>query len=129
MKKRRSMSIFKIIKTDILNDKGGIMLKKGKTSITTYHKRILAFIGIAGVLATGFGWASSSLEKHIIQPYINRTIQCQYDSLHAPAEKQLKDVSYDTKVIRNIMELTVSPEVLQAAVEKTNDTIQIWRVR
>lgn len=104
-------------------------IKEKVDKIPTYHKRILAFIGIGGIVISSFSFATTAIDQKIIKPYLNQTIKCQFDSLQSPYAEQLDDVTYDVKLVRNLLELTVDPEIIQAAVEKTNDTTRVWRVK
>jgi hypothetical protein len=93
-----------------------------------HPKLLLSAIGIGGTVFFGtVSFTTKHLEKTALKPYIQKVVKEQYDTLNAPYKEKLRAVCYDSKLIRNIMELSICDSIVKVAKEKTDS--DIWQVK
>lgn len=84
-------------------------------------------LGISGaVVLSGAAYAVRYIEQSAVRPYVTTIVREQFDSLHAPFDNKLQNVCYDSKLIRNILELTVSDSIVMMAKKKIDENT--WKL-
>lgn len=84
-----------------------------------WAKRITMWFSVGrivwGSIIAGFIFGVPIVESHWVRPYVANVVKNQYDTLHAPADKQLEEIGYQVKLSRNILELWVGDSILLIA--------------
>lgn len=101
---------------------------KQKTAITK-AKAFLAGMGISVVGALSVAWGAIKLgESMFVQPYVQKIVIEQFDTLHAPYDKEIKAIGQDIRLVREMMELTVPDSTKRKAVRRLRES-EIWATR
>lgn len=92
-------------------------------------KAFLAGMGISVIGAISITWGAIKWgESVFIQPYLQRSIAEQFDTLHEPYSKEIQAIGKDIRLVREIMELTTPDSVKRRAVRKIRES-EIWATR
>lgn len=98
-----------------------------KTPWTTTKKVLFTSgIGVTSIISC-LVWAGKAGETQIVRPYMRDVIRFECNNLHRPIEEKLSNLESDMRVVRCILEVTVSREKLEEA--KKNAQNPIFKVQ
>lgn len=104
------------------------MPEKTQKSWAEQGKSLLAAAGISIASVLSVTWGAIQLgENKIIRPYIQDIAREQFNTLNENNARQLKNISQDMKLVREMIELTTPDSVKRRAVRNVRESV--WSVR
>lgn len=98
-----------------------------QTRVSKLRKTLTVWGISSSMILAGVAFGMRTTKEKVVEPYIRSIVKCQFDTLHGPFSTRLDDVSYDSRLIRNIMELSVPDSVVFKAKKKTDEAV--WKVK
>ncbi len=101
--------------------------RQSNTPISKLQKTLAAWGVTTAMVLAGAVFAMKTTKAAVIDPYIRQVASCQFDTLHKPFTRKLEDMEYDSKLVRNILEIVFPDSVVRKAKGMTDNTV--WKTK